>query len=70
MAKWRLMRRRGRLYRKLAERGRDYDGSRWELFKTYDDEAIAQAALALHEGRATSRLGSKTWQYKLEPPKP
>lgn len=65
--KWRLYRRKGRAERRRALRGVEYDGSRWSLFKSYDDERDARAGLSLHETRADNPWG-RVWQFKLVPP--
>jgi hypothetical protein len=44
--KFQIFKRKARWRRRLARRGEDYDGSRWELHKSYETKEDAEKALA------------------------
>lgn len=48
---WRLFERPARWKRRMAERGRRYDGSRWRLRKRYETKEAAEASVRLIRSR-------------------
>lgn len=63
--RWQIMKRAPGWKRKRAIRGEQYDGSRWELHKSYDTEAAAKKAFDFLTKRDTYAGGLKGAQYKL-----
>lgn len=65
--RWQIQKRRGGAFRRLAARGEQYDGSRWELHKSYSTEADARRALANLETKAKLPGGLESaGKYKIE----
>lgn len=66
MTKWKILVRKARWRRKHAVRGEEYDGSKWELHKSYTTKEDAEKALAhLQKKDPVSLAGLRTFQYKL-----
>lgn len=60
-----ILKRKSRCRRKHAVRGEQYDGSRWELHKSYKNEKRALQAMEILLQRDPDYGSGRLFQYKM-----